>query len=170
MKTDDLGFDQSRNRASFIGTFVYVAAFIILLSACAQEPAPRSVEGEPVGGQSPAEQEQEGEPVVGANLASGSQAKACSLSKFDLRAFHLYYTEGIGNQKKVAARLKEEFHLPCSQGSVSRMLKRAVEHMEQMGIKTAKPATGVSSVDPKVIELGQRRDHLTKRQRKKLTN
>ena len=39
MKTEDLGFDQSLNRASFIATFIYIAA-IILLSACAQEPAP----------------------------------------------------------------------------------------------------------------------------------
>ena len=40
MKTDDLGFYQSLNRASFIGTFIYIAAVIIQLSASAQEPAP----------------------------------------------------------------------------------------------------------------------------------
>ncbi len=40
MKTDDLGFYQSLNRASFIGTFIYIAAVIILLSSCAPEPAP----------------------------------------------------------------------------------------------------------------------------------
>ena len=39
MKTEDLGFYRSLNRASFIATFIYIAA-IILLSACAQEPAP----------------------------------------------------------------------------------------------------------------------------------
>jgi len=40
MKSGDLGFDQSLNRANFIGTFIYITAAIILLSACAQEPAP----------------------------------------------------------------------------------------------------------------------------------
>ena len=39
MKTEDLGFYRLLNRANFIGTFIYIAA-IILLSACAQEPAP----------------------------------------------------------------------------------------------------------------------------------
>ncbi len=33
-------FDQLLNHASFIGTFIYTAAAITLLSACAQEPAP----------------------------------------------------------------------------------------------------------------------------------
>ena len=40
MKTDDLGFDQSLTRANFIGTLIYIAAAIILLSACEPKPAP----------------------------------------------------------------------------------------------------------------------------------
>src|SRR5262249_16787745 len=85
-----------------------------------------------------------------------------------IAAYRLCVLKGM-KQIDIAAALTQEFKRPVTQGTVSRWIKQAEKWiaagniLPELGGKANKP----SPVDPEQIDLGQRQDKLTKRQRKR---
>jgi hypothetical protein len=84
------------------------------------------------------------------------------------KAWRLRDLTGINNQTELAAKLNEQ-GVPATQGQVSRWLKEVDEYLRAgnslppLDALPAKP----QSIDPEIIELGERQDGRTVRQRER---
>jgi len=107
--------------------------------------------------------------LAGRNVAAGPQSseapKPDALKPEMLRARELYVRDGL-TQSEIAERLTAEFHVPCSQGKVSRWIRKVREHR---GLPPLSRGFSAKSYDPAKLTMGERKDHRTPRQRKRLS-
>ena len=71
------------------------------------------------------------------------------------------------SQEKIAEELNRKHGETYSQGQVSRMIKRVKQHADATGLSEKLSASSgpIQSLDPDVIEMGERKSQLTPRQR-----
>lgn len=101
-----------------------------------------------------------GEPKV---VPKAAMKEPC---KEALAAYRLWFLQG-SKQGAIAEVLSREFHRPISQGQVSKWLKEVKKYLEAGNILPPPKELheNPASFDPDVLEMGQRQDGRTKRQR-----
>jgi hypothetical protein len=88
-------------------------------------------------------------------------------SRRAIAAYRIHYLKD-GTQSEIAAAIQSQFRTPCSQGQVSRWLKQVAAFIEAGNVLPSLLETPpTDTVDPNVIDMGQRQDGRTPRQRKR---
>jgi len=92
-------------------------------------------------------------------------------SEMALAAYRLSLVTGA-NQEEIANVLQKQFREPVTQPKVSRMVRRVQRYLNAGNILPPPPKTPqhAKSFDPSTLELGERTDRLTKRQRTREPN
>ena len=109
-------------------------------------------------------------------VAQGSDAKRAKPkppSEVAIKAYRFHLLSSSGStQTEIAEALSRELGRPVSQGTLSRWLRQVTDWIKagnilpDLSIPTRKP----QSIDPGVIDMGERRDRHTQRQREKKTD
>ena len=115
-----------------------------------------------------AEREAEGE-----QAATGKTGRIREPSKIVIAAYRYHILRGE-KQAKIAEKLTAEFGSPVSQGQVSRWIREVRQYIEAGNVLPdldgEKLNQKPTATDPAIIEMGEREDHLTKRQRPRCEN
>jgi len=111
--------------------------------------------------------EKESNAVEGEGKEVGKARKGLpNIRKHDKQAHQMSLLHNM-TQEMIAEKLNRGYGATYTQGQVSRMISRMKEHVEASGLSEHMPASSgpIQSLDPTVIEMGERKSQLTPRQR-----
>jgi|GEM_PF-5766103 len=106
----------------------------------------------------------------GLEQQSKGECKVKEPPKIAMQAFRLYYLKGE-KQEDIAKEMSRQYGKSINQGQVSRWINETKIYVDAGNIlpelpKLPKPVT----VDPDILEMGERQDRLTKRQRQQISD